>query len=90
MAQNLSAGVAGAPQRGQIMITLLVKLERGPTGYDAEHADLRGGGAYRGRSGVDQEDVRPAPDHPENATTTAEERLGSPAVVGAPGDGGGG
>jgi hypothetical protein len=29
MAQYLSAGVAGAPQRGQIMFTLLVKTEPG-------------------------------------------------------------
>jgi hypothetical protein len=67
MAQNLSAGVAGAPQRGQIMFTLLVKLGGRPTGYDAERADVRRAGAYRGRSPVDQEDVRRDADLPETA-----------------------
>jgi hypothetical protein len=38
IAQYLSAGVAGAPQRGQIMFTILVKTERGPPVYDAKDA----------------------------------------------------
>jgi hypothetical protein len=64
--QYLSAGVAGAPQRGQIMFTLLVKTERRPPVYDAGNAS-RGPrlaeapwstpGAYRAVLAADQEEV---------------------------------
>jgi hypothetical protein len=48
IAQYLSAGVAGAPQRGQIMFTLLVQTGRGPTGYDCRNA---GGSVFAAPAG---------------------------------------
>lgn len=47
IAQYLSAGVAGAPQRGQIMFTLLVKTERGPPEQRTRSAGSAGRGPGR-------------------------------------------